>query len=102
VSKSMLIYSYLIAGVISSAACLGAYAWVFATKDLSMSDIVHTALLRITQFIKTRLLKSIACQHWFFNSEHTTKHSRQTYTGYPTVARSVRVRPRDRLHQFMT
>jgi hypothetical protein len=43
VSKSMLVYSYLILGVISATACVGSYAWVYAGHDLSMSDLVFTA-----------------------------------------------------------
>ncbi len=39
----MLIYSYLIAGVIISAAGVGAYAWVFAEHGLTMHELVMTA-----------------------------------------------------------
>jgi hypothetical protein len=39
----MLIYSYLIAGVIISAAGVGAYAWVFAEHGLYLHDLVMTA-----------------------------------------------------------
>ncbi len=43
VSKSMLVYAYLILGVISASACVGSYAWVYIDHGLSMKDLVFTA-----------------------------------------------------------
>ncbi|CAM6005702.1 unnamed protein product [Sphagnum balticum] len=39
----MLVYAYLIVGVISSVACIGSYVWVYADHGLSMKDLAFTA-----------------------------------------------------------
>ncbi|CAM6005706.1 unnamed protein product [Sphagnum balticum] len=39
----MLVYAYLILGVISASACVGSYAWVYIDHGLSMKDLVFTA-----------------------------------------------------------